>query len=81
MPLATAACLCRLLPLAIACISNARMDHRCLGLAPEHPLVAAITTEEHRAEVEAYQTQCSRKSDMERAEGKTKTGVFTARQA
>jgi leucyl-tRNA synthetase len=47
-------------------------------LAPEHPLVNAITTKEHRAAVEAYKAEAARKSDLERTElAKTKTGVFT----
>lgn len=47
-------------------------------LAPEHPLVAEITTEAQRTEVEAYVQSCSAKSDMERGEmNKDKTGVFT----
>jgi len=46
-------------------------------LAPEHPLVDAITTPEHRAAVKTYQEQASRKSDLERTElAKKKTGVF-----
>ena len=47
-------------------------------LAPEHPLVDAVTTAEQRAAVEEYKTATSRKSDMERTElSKKKTGVFT----
>ena len=47
-------------------------------LAPEHPYVSEITTEEHKKEVEAYQKECSFKNDMERTElNKEKTGVFT----
>ncbi|MFN3981229.1 MAG: leucine--tRNA ligase, partial [Caldilinea sp.] len=47
-------------------------------LAPEHPLVDAITTEEHRAEVEAYKEQAARLSEIQRgAADKEKTGVFT----
>ncbi|GMV39377.1 MAG: leucine--tRNA ligase [Myxococcales bacterium] len=47
-------------------------------LAPEHPLVAAITTEERKAEVNAYAEAASRKSDFERTEvAKVKTGAFT----
>ena len=47
-------------------------------LAPEHDLVSRITTDEHRAEVEAYVEQASRKSDLERTElSKEKTGAFT----
>jgi leucyl-tRNA synthetase len=47
-------------------------------LAPEHPLLAEITTEAQSAEVEAYVQSCAAKSDMERGEmNKDKTGVFT----
>jgi leucyl-tRNA synthetase len=47
-------------------------------LAPEHPLVAALTRPERRAAVEAYCEQAARKSDLQRAEtDREKTGVFT----
>jgi len=47
-------------------------------LAPEHPLVDQITTDEKREEVEAYKVTCAGKSDLERTElAKEKTGVFT----
>jgi leucyl-tRNA synthetase len=47
-------------------------------LAPEHPLVAAITTKEQRAAVEAYKSEAAGKSDLERTElAKKKTGVFS----
>ena len=47
-------------------------------LAPEHELVAGITTDAQRAEVEAYAEAASRKSDFERTEvSKVKTGAFT----
>lgn len=47
-------------------------------LAPEHPLVEKITTEEQREQVRHYQEQASQKSDLERTElQKEKTGVFT----
>src|SRR5262249_30823939 len=47
-------------------------------LAPEHALVAKITTPEQRAAVEAYQQAAARKSEFDRTEGsKKKTGVFT----
>jgi leucyl-tRNA synthetase len=46
--------------------------------SPEHPLVDQITTDEQRAEVEAYKKQAARQSDMERERtDKEKTGVFT----
>lgn len=47
-------------------------------LAPEHPLVGKVTTEERRAEVEAYIHYAERQSDIQReAADKEKTGVFT----
>jgi leucyl-tRNA synthetase len=47
-------------------------------LAPEHPLVQKITTDEHRKSVERYVSQAKLKSDLERTElSKEKTGVFT----
>ncbi len=46
-------------------------------LAPEHPLVDAITRAERRADVQAYREAAARKSDLQRQEDKEKTGVFT----
>lgn len=47
-------------------------------LAPEHELVVQITTEEQRAEVEAYKTWAASRSERERmAEVKKVTGAFT----
>ncbi len=49
-------------------------------LAPEHPLVATITTPEQREAVTAYIDQARRRSEIERLstdEAKQKTGVFT----
>jgi len=47
-------------------------------LAPEHELVERITTDGQRADVEAYVSAASRKSDLERTDlAKEKTGVFT----
>jgi len=47
-------------------------------LAPEHRLVAQITTPEQKSAVEAYQTEVARKSDLERTElAKEKSGVWT----
>ncbi len=47
-------------------------------LAPEHPLVAKVTTPEQRAAVEAYIAQAQRQSEIDRtAADKEKTGVFT----
>jgi leucyl-tRNA synthetase len=49
-----------------------------LVLAPEHPLVPALTTAERRAEVEAYVTQAGRQTDVQReAADREKTGVAT----
>ncbi|QZA33904.1 leucine--tRNA ligase [Hydrogenibacillus sp. N12] len=49
-----------------------------LVLAPEHPLVDAITTPDRRPAVEAYREEVRRKSDLERTDlNKEKTGVFT----
>lgn len=46
-------------------------------LAPEHPLVAKLTTPERQAEVEAYIAEVTRRTDIEReAADKDKTGVF-----
>lgn len=51
-------------------------------LAPEHPLVATITTDDQREAVEAYRETAARKSDLERTElQKDKTGVFTGAHA
>ncbi len=47
-------------------------------LAPEHPLVSAITTAEQRAAVDAYREAAATKSDLDRTDlAKTKTGVPT----
>jgi leucyl-tRNA synthetase len=47
-------------------------------LAPEHELVETLTTQEHRAAVDAYRAAAARKSERERTEiQKDKTGVFT----
>lgn len=47
-------------------------------LAPEHPLVDEITTDEFRAGVEAYQTAASLKSERDRqSDVKNITGQFT----
>jgi len=53
-----------------------------LVVAPEHPLVAELTTETQRAAVDAYVVAASRKSDLERTElAKEKSGVFTGSSA
>ncbi len=46
-------------------------------LSPEHALVPEITTEDHRAEVEAYCKAAANKSNVDRVQNKEKTGVFT----
>jgi leucyl-tRNA synthetase len=51
-------------------------------LAPEHPLVATITTSEQRTAVEAYVTQAARRSERSRlAETHEKSGAFTGAMA
>jgi leucyl-tRNA synthetase len=44
-------------------------------VAPEHPLVPALTTDERRAEVEAFVARVRQQSEIERQAGKD--GVFT----
>jgi len=47
-------------------------------LAPEHPLVEKITTEEQQVDIDVYKKKAARQSDIEReAADKEKTGVFT----
>ena len=51
-------------------------------VAPEHPLLPALTTGAQRAEVEAYVTAAGAKSDLERTDlAKGKSGVFTGEKA
>ena len=51
-------------------------------LAPEHPLVAGITTPAQRAAVQAYVASASQKSDMDRTNAtREKTGVATGAHA
>ena len=46
-------------------------------LAPEHPLVPVLTTDEHRDEVEAYVAAARRETEIERLSAeREKTGVF-----
>jgi leucyl-tRNA synthetase len=46
-------------------------------LAPEHPLVAKLTTPERQAEVDAYVAQATRQTDIDRESTEIeKTGVF-----
>ena len=48
-----------------------------LVLAPEHPLISSLITENAKKEVEAYCKSAIKKSEIERQENKEKTGVFT----
>lgn len=49
-----------------------------LVLAPEHPLVEKVTTQEYKTDVEKYVNQTKAKSDLERQQDeKQKTGQFT----
>lgn len=49
-----------------------------LVLAPEHPLVEAVTSPAQKAAVDKYREEAARKSDVARQdESKEKTGVFT----
>jgi leucyl-tRNA synthetase len=47
-------------------------------LAPEHPLVGKLTTDEHRDAVAAYRRQAERETEIDRlSTEREKTGVFT----
>ncbi len=46
-------------------------------LAPEHPLVQGITTQEQQKVADAYRMKASLKSELDRGTEKDKTGVFT----
>jgi len=47
-------------------------------LAPEHPWVAHLTTDDRRSDVHAYVANAAAKSDVDRqADSREKTGVFT----
>jgi leucyl-tRNA synthetase len=47
-------------------------------LAPDHPLVARLTTDDRRAEVESYVEKALRQTDVQReAADKEKSGIFT----
>ena len=48
-----------------------------LVLAPEHPLVAKLTTEKVAKKMQKYCADAIKKSEIERQENKEKTGVFT----
>jgi leucyl-tRNA synthetase len=50
----------------------------CMMIAPEHPLVDALTAPAQRSAVEAYREAAARKSDLDRTDlAREKTGVFT----
>ena len=46
-------------------------------MAPEHPLVLKITTENQKQKVEDYQKKCFSKSEIQRKSDQNKTGVWT----
>ncbi|MBN1126346.1 MAG: leucine--tRNA ligase [Sedimentisphaerales bacterium] len=47
-------------------------------MAPEHPLVDVITTQQYNTDVETYRRQAAQKSDLDRTDlAKDKTGQFT----
>ncbi len=48
-----------------------------LVLAPEHQMIKDLVNDKTRAEVEKYQSNALKKSEIERQENKEKTGVFT----
>ena len=48
-----------------------------LVLAPEHPLVEALATDERKDAVLAYKNAAIKKSEIQRQENKEKTGEFT----
>ncbi len=49
-----------------------------MALAPEHPLVDALTDDDHRAEVDAYRRDAQRLSEVDRqSTDRPKTGVHT----
>ena len=52
-----------------------------LVLAPEHALVSSLTTDEQRAEVDAYRERTKRQDLVTRKVTKEKTGVFTGSHA
>ena len=53
-----------------------------LVLAPEHPLVSEITTDDQRPEVDAYQTETASRTERERMAGdRGATGCFTGAHA
>ncbi|MEM6732903.1 MAG: leucine--tRNA ligase, partial [Myxococcota bacterium] len=47
-----------------------------MAIAPEHPLVELLTTDENRDAVNEYVSAAAGRSDLERTQSKVKTGVF-----
>ncbi|MBC8145983.1 MAG: leucine--tRNA ligase, partial [bacterium] len=48
-----------------------------MTIAPEHPLLDALITDDQRDVVEAYRKQATMKSELDRQASEEKTGVFT----
>lgn len=48
-----------------------------ITLAPEHPLISQITSDEQKEQVEEYVALTSSRSDLDRTSQKEKTGVFS----
>jgi len=46
-------------------------------IAPEHPALESLTSQEQKAAVEAYAASARNRSDLDRKAAKEKTGVFT----
>lgn len=46
-------------------------------VAPEHPIVSRLTTDEQKPAIDDYVAEAAKKSEIERMETKEKTGVFT----
>ena len=47
-------------------------------IAPEHPLVDTITTDQHKGKIANYRSESITKNEMQRTElNKDKSGVFT----
>ena len=52
-----------------------------LVLAPEHPIISEIASDDVRQKIDQYRNKSLKKSEIERQENKQKTGVFTGRYA
>ncbi|MEO1174909.1 MAG: class I tRNA ligase family protein, partial [Myxococcota bacterium] len=48
-----------------------------MAIAPEHPLVEKLTSDDQRAAVNEYVNAARSRSDLERTQSKVKTGVFS----